>query len=209
MTEAAREGKLTARGNPDQFHGAYANIVRGVNAILDAVITPLNVAADYVDRISKGDMPSQITDTYHGEFNTIKNNLNLLISAMSDVTHAAEEIAQGNLTVALRERSPQDQLMQALIAMVARTDAHGHRHTHHRRARCRRPASRSARLRCRCPTGPARRPPRPRKPPLRWKRWSPTSSRTPTTRSKPTRSPPSRPRTRRRAASACSKRWRR
>ncbi|MGA3023500.1 MAG: methyl-accepting chemotaxis protein [Bryobacteraceae bacterium] len=118
LTEAAKEGKLAERGNHDQFQGAYATIVRGVNGILDAVITPLNVAANYVERISKGDLPPQITDTYHGEFNTIKNNLNSLIVAMSDVTHAAEEIAQGNLTVAVRERSAQDKLMQALIAMV-------------------------------------------------------------------------------------------
>src|SRR4029077_9801977 len=103
----------------EQFQGAYANIVRGVNAILDAVIAPLTVAANYVDRISKGDLPSQITDIYHGEFNNIKNNLNTLIVAMNDVTHAAEEIAQGNLTVTIRERSAEDKLMQALIAMVA------------------------------------------------------------------------------------------
>jgi len=119
LTEASKEGKLTERGNQDQFQGAYANIVRGVNAILDAVITPLNVAGNYVDRISKGDMPPQITDTYHGEFNTIKNNLNALIVAMNDVTQAAEEIAHGNLTVVVRERSAQDKLMQALISMVA------------------------------------------------------------------------------------------
>ncbi len=119
LTEASKEGKLLERGNQDEFQGAYANIVRGVNAILDAVITPLNVAANYVERISKGDLPPQITDTYHGEFNNIKNNLNALIVAMNDVTHAAEEIAQGNLTVSVRERSAQDKLMQALIAMVA------------------------------------------------------------------------------------------
>ena len=119
LTTASKEGKLTERGNQDEFQGAYANIVRGVNAILDAVIDPLNVAATYVDRISKGDLPPQITDTYHGEFNTIKNNLNTLIVAMNDVTHAAEEIAQGNLTVTVRERSGQDKLMQALIAKVA------------------------------------------------------------------------------------------
>jgi methyl-accepting chemotaxis protein len=118
LTDASKEGKLAERGNHDQFQGAYAGIVRGVNAILDAVITPLNVAANYVDRISKGDVPSPITDTYQGEFNTIKNNLNTLIVAMNDVTHAAEEIAQGNLTVTIRERSAQDKLMQALIAMV-------------------------------------------------------------------------------------------
>ena len=48
LTDAAKDGKLAERGNPEQFHGAYANIVRGVNAILDAVITPLNVAGNYV-----------------------------------------------------------------------------------------------------------------------------------------------------------------
>jgi methyl-accepting chemotaxis protein len=119
LTNASKDGQLTERGKTDQFKGAYAEIVRGVNAILDAVISPLNVAANYVDRISKGDMPSQITDTYHGEFNNIKNNLNTLIVAMEDVTRAAEEIAQGNLTVVIRERSGEDKLMQALISMVS------------------------------------------------------------------------------------------
>ena len=93
--------------------------MRGVNAVLDAVIAPLNVSARYVDLISKGDIPSQITDTYHGEFNTIKDNLNTLIAAMNEITAAAEEVANGNLTVILRERSPQDKLMQALSAMVS------------------------------------------------------------------------------------------
>jgi len=79
--------------------------VRGVNAILDAVIGPLNFSAKYVEQISKGDIPPQITDTYHGDFNLIKNNLNTLIAAMNDITAAAEEIANGNLTVTLRERS--------------------------------------------------------------------------------------------------------
>jgi hypothetical protein len=41
----------------------------GVNDTLDAVIGPLNVAASYVDRISKGDLPPKITDNYNGDFN--------------------------------------------------------------------------------------------------------------------------------------------
>jgi methyl-accepting chemotaxis protein len=119
LTEASNAGKLSERGKPDQFKGAYAEIVHGVNAILDAVIAPLKFSAGYIDRISKGDIPPQITDTYHGDFNLIKDNLNTLITAMSDITAAAEEMAAGNLTVTLRERSPQDKLMQALSGMVA------------------------------------------------------------------------------------------
>ena len=118
LTEASNDGKLSERGKHDQFKGAYADIVRGVNAILDAVIGPLNFSAKYVEQISKGDNPPQITDTYHGDFNLIKNNLNALIQAMNDITSAAEEIANGNLTVTVRERSPQDKLMQALASMV-------------------------------------------------------------------------------------------
>jgi len=118
VTNAAKEGKLTERAHPDLVQGAYADIARGVNAILDAVIEPLNVSAKYVELISKGDIPAQITDTYYGDFNAIKNNLNVLIVAMNDITNAAEEIANGNLTVSLRERSPQDKLMQALSSMV-------------------------------------------------------------------------------------------
>jgi methyl-accepting chemotaxis protein len=119
LTEASNAGKLVERGKHDQFKGAYAEIVRGVNAILDAVIGPLNVSAKYVEQISRGDIPAQITDTYYGDFNTIKNNLNTLIVAMNDITAAAEEVANGNLTVELHDRSAQDKLMQALASMVS------------------------------------------------------------------------------------------
>jgi methyl-accepting chemotaxis protein len=119
LTDASNAGKLAERGHPDRFRGAYAEIVSGVNAILDAVITPLNHAAHMVEQISKGDIPSPITDTRHGDFNALKDNLNTLITAMNDITAAAEEIANGNLTVTIRERSPQDKLMQALSSMVS------------------------------------------------------------------------------------------
>ena len=118
LTDAAKNGQLAERGQPDVVKGAYADIIRGVNALLDAIIQPLNVSARYVDLIAKGDVPPVITDHYNGDFNTIKNNLNMLIGAMNEITGAAESIAAGNLTVTLKERCAQDKLMQALVAMV-------------------------------------------------------------------------------------------
>jgi methyl-accepting chemotaxis protein len=119
LATAAKNGKLETRADIAKHGGDYRKIVQGFNGTLDAVIGPLQVSANYVDRISKGDLPPVITDVYLGEFNTLKDNLNTLIRAMDEVTGAAHEISQGNLTIALRERSPQDKLMQALIAMVA------------------------------------------------------------------------------------------
>ena len=118
LAQAAVEGKLATRADASKHQGDYQKIVKGVNDTLDAVIGPLNVAAEYVDRISKGDIPPTITDSYNGDFNEIKNNLNALIAAMDEITHVAQEISQGNLVIEVRERSEQDQLMQALAVML-------------------------------------------------------------------------------------------
>jgi len=118
LVTAAVQGRLSTRADSSKHHGDFRKIVDGVNRTLDAVIGPLNVAATCVEKISRGDMPPQITDTYQGDFNTIKNNLNALIASMAEVTQAAEGIAHGDLTVTVRERSAQDKLMQALGAMV-------------------------------------------------------------------------------------------
>jgi methyl-accepting chemotaxis protein len=118
LSQASVEGKLSTRADAGKHQGDFRKIVQGVNETLDAVIGPLNVAAEYVERISKGDMPPVITDSYSGDFNAIKYNLNVLIEATNEITHAAKEVANGNLTVDLRERSTEDELMRALAAMV-------------------------------------------------------------------------------------------
>jgi methyl-accepting chemotaxis protein len=82
LSKAAVDGKLDTRADASKHNGDFRKIVQGVNDTLDAVIGPLNVAAEYVDRISKGDIPQHITDTYHGDFNEIKNNLNQCIDAV-------------------------------------------------------------------------------------------------------------------------------
>ena len=83
LTKAAVEGKLATRADASKHQGDYRKVVEGVNATLDAVIGPLNVSAEYVDRISKGDIPPRITDNYNGDFNEIKNNLNTCIDAVN------------------------------------------------------------------------------------------------------------------------------
>ncbi|MGD9474074.1 MAG: methyl-accepting chemotaxis protein [Eubacteriaceae bacterium] len=103
LSEAATKGELSQRGNPDRFKGQFKDLVAELNAILDAVIKPLNVAADYVDKISHGNLPEKITDPYQGDFNTIKNNLNQCIdnidALVADVNTLATAATQGDLSV--------------------------------------------------------------------------------------------------------------
>jgi len=113
-----REGKLATRTNADRAQGVYRKVLRGVNETLDTIIGPLNMSAEYIDRISKGDIPPTITETYTGDFNMIKNNLNVLISSNNEITSVAEAIAGGNLMVTVKKRSMEDKLMAALEDMV-------------------------------------------------------------------------------------------
>lgn len=105
LATAAVEGRLATRADATKYQGEYRKIVEGVNATLDSVIGPLNVAADYVDRISKGAIPPRITDSYNGDFNTIKNNLNRCIDAVNVLVEDANMLSQAAVEGRLATRA--------------------------------------------------------------------------------------------------------
>ena len=105
LAKAAVEGRLATRADATKHQGDFKKIVAGVNDTLDAVINPLNVAAKYVDRISKGDIPAKITDSYNGDFNEIKNNLNQCIDAVNMMTTDASMLAKAAVEGRLATRA--------------------------------------------------------------------------------------------------------
>ncbi|ROL56998.1 HAMP domain-containing protein [Bacteroidetes/Chlorobi group bacterium Naka2016] len=117
LANAAYEGKLDYRADESKLEGEYKKILIKLNKALDSLISPLNVAAEYIDRISKGDIPPKITDEYKGDFNEIKNNLNQLIDSLNNVANIATNVARGNLNIEINERSKEDHLMIALKTM--------------------------------------------------------------------------------------------
>jgi methyl-accepting chemotaxis protein len=120
LIQGAADGELDKRANADMFVGGWNQLVKGVNATVVNIVNPLKVTANYVDRISKGDMPPIITDIYKGEYNQIKNNLNNLVEATNGITENAKKVSQGNLMVELKKRCENDDLMESLAAMVAK-----------------------------------------------------------------------------------------
>jgi methyl-accepting chemotaxis protein len=105
LSRAAVEGKLSTRADASKHQGEYRKVVEGVNATLDAVIGPLNVSAEYVDRISKGDIPPKITDSYNGDFNEIKNNLNACIDNIKALASDTEILIKASVEGKLDTRA--------------------------------------------------------------------------------------------------------
>ena len=105
LSKAAVEGKLDTRADALRHQGEYRKVIEGVNETLDAVIVPLNVAADYVERISRGDIPKPITDNYNGDFNEIKNNLNKCISAINNLVADSLMLSKAGIAGQLETRA--------------------------------------------------------------------------------------------------------
>jgi methyl-accepting chemotaxis protein len=88
LVEAAREGRLSERGRVQRFQGKDRKLLEGVNSILDTIVAPLRLAADYVEQFSRGAIPQKITTDYKGDFNTLKNNVNACIDSLDGLVEA-------------------------------------------------------------------------------------------------------------------------
>jgi methyl-accepting chemotaxis protein len=103
LTKAMLDGKLDVRADAAKHQGDFRKVIEGFNVSLDNVIKPLNVTAEYMERISKGDIPPKITDAYTGDFNAVKNNLNVCIDSIralvADAVLLAKAAADGRVGV--------------------------------------------------------------------------------------------------------------
>ncbi len=100
LTAAAQDGNLSFRADSSRHAGDYGAIVSGINRTLDALIDPLKMTAGYMDQISKGTLPSKISQEYRGDFNTMKSSLNAMIDNLTQfvvtVKTAADNVASGS-----------------------------------------------------------------------------------------------------------------
>lgn len=101
LASAAQQGQLNTRVSIEAHAGDFRKIIHGINQTLDAVVSPLNVAADCVKRIAAGDIPAPIHNKYHGDFKVLISNLNTCILAVNrlveDTRQIADEAQQGQL----------------------------------------------------------------------------------------------------------------
>ncbi len=97
LSQAAVEGRLDARAEPTRHHGDFRRIVQGVNATLDAIVTPLSEVQAVLQRMESGDLTQPITGQYQGAFADLKlavnNTLQKLATTLGDVASAASALS--------------------------------------------------------------------------------------------------------------------
>jgi len=103
LTTEAAEGHLGARADVSQYAGEYKTIIVGINELVESIASPMQVVAHYIDEISKGNMPENISTEFKGDFDNIRVNLNTCIHSINtmlkDAAMLSSAVMQGNLEV--------------------------------------------------------------------------------------------------------------
>ena len=106
LTDASKEGQLSDRGKPEQFQGAYAEIVRGVNTMLDAILLPIGEGNRILAQISNGKIDELIAQTYKGDHEKMKqaiNNVAVVLQSLQKEMAAPDRRFEGRATLGPRQ----------------------------------------------------------------------------------------------------------
>ncbi len=103
LIEAATEANLAVRADTSKYPGESGWLLDRMNRMMDALILPLNTVADRVAHLAQGEIPPRVTETYRGDFQKLRNDLNTCIDAMStwsaDVSLLSRAASEGRLAV--------------------------------------------------------------------------------------------------------------
>ncbi len=134
---AVQVGNLAQRGSAKGVAGAYADVITGTNAMLDAVNAPIDEARTVLARVAQRDLAVRMKGDYKGDHAAIKDSLNAalanigeafasLTSAVAQVNAAASEIGSGSQDLAsgaADQAGSIDQVSNRLVVVGERTKA--------------------------------------------------------------------------------------
>jgi len=99
LIQSAQEGKLNHRGDMDRFHGAFRDLVAGINKLMDAIVNPINEASHALEEVASRNLKVRMADSYRGEYAKIKTSLNSAVtnldSILQQVACATQQVASG------------------------------------------------------------------------------------------------------------------
>jgi len=109
LSEAAVEGKLATRADPEKHLGDYRKIIAGFNATLDSIVLPLNEAADVLNRVEQGDLTQTVNGDYQGQIGDFKDTVNNTIAKLSqtigEVIGAADQLGNASEQISATAQS--------------------------------------------------------------------------------------------------------
>lgn len=111
LIESTKAGQLNARGDASAVQGAYSDVIRGINELMEEVAAPIGEARSVLEQLANNDLRGRMSGEYRGEYESIKVAMNQamdqletamskVLTASGQVSTAASEITTGNQSIA-------------------------------------------------------------------------------------------------------------
>ncbi|MFO8080927.1 MAG: methyl-accepting chemotaxis protein, partial [Armatimonadota bacterium] len=112
LINAARAGELSERAQVDLVDSDdFRDLFEGLNAMLEAIIGPINEAAEVLEAAAERDLTRRVKGDYAGDLDAFKRNINRALNAMDEslgqvaasvvqVAEASGQISSGSQSLA-------------------------------------------------------------------------------------------------------------
>ena len=108
LCEAAVEGRLDTRADASKHSGEYKDVIDGINNTLEAIVTPLNVASDYILRMAGGEKLEVIDNVYNGDYAKLIDSLNSVRNSLRTLIEESDKLSEASLKGKLDVRGSTD-----------------------------------------------------------------------------------------------------
>ncbi len=93
LTQDSAEGKLDTRGDAEKFKGAWADMVNGLNIILDSIIEPLDEVFCVLNLETQNDLTGKVSGEYKGDLSRLKNAVNEALASRINVMKTLKRVS--------------------------------------------------------------------------------------------------------------------
>lgn len=123
LSTAASKGELSVRGNVHKLQGGYAEIVKGINNTLDAVIEPINEATKVLSSMAVNDYSIEMTGNYQGMLKDLSDKISMVKTRLLSLQDIAIRVSKGDISrldelTKVGKRSDNDKLVPSFRDMM-------------------------------------------------------------------------------------------
>ena len=100
LTDSALKGELDDRADVSLHKGSYAEMVNGLNQLMEAILTPINETSEVLEATAAKNLTKRVSGKYQGKFADLKSNVNETINALDlALTQVAESVSKVSASV--------------------------------------------------------------------------------------------------------------
>lgn len=103
IAEAAADGNLSLRGDPEKYSGEYRHILESINNLISCVDEPVSNITDAMSSIADCKLSVRIDGNYNGGFKTLVDSVNTTVTTIDNLVKEICEVltrfAQGDMNI--------------------------------------------------------------------------------------------------------------